>query len=84
MGNIGSAISTFLFVKKDAPDYVFGYTACLVSVALGGVCATIYLLGIKRENRIRDKMPEGQDVDGEVGDHRRNFRYIEQGLCMTT
>ncbi|KAI0845359.1 MFS general substrate transporter [Daldinia vernicosa] len=48
-GNIGGIIATFLFLKKDAPYYVSGYSVCLAMSALCVVSCASYGLLIRRE-----------------------------------
>ncbi|KAF8544548.1 major facilitator superfamily domain-containing protein [Trichophaea hybrida] len=73
VGNIGGAISTFLFMAKDAPYYVSGYTICIGFTVLALVSTTLYTAGIMRENRIRDEMQGGE---GGVEEGEKQFRYV--------
>ena len=80
VGNMSGIIATFLFLAKQEPRYTTGYIVCLSFIAMSSAAATVYMLGIGRENRLRDEgtagIVEGDDDGAEVGDRSRDFRYI--------
>jgi len=59
-------------MAKDGPYYVSGYAICMGFSVLALASATVYALGIMRENRIRE---EGQGGEG-VMDTEKSFRYV--------
>jgi hypothetical protein len=68
-------------VAKDAPYYTKGYSLSLAFTVLTMAAATMYVLGIRRENQMREQGRAGivvtdPDEEGEVGDKSRSFRYI--------
>lgn len=78
-GNAGGIVATFLFLAVDAPRYTKGYSVCLGALVMCIGCATVFYLGLKRENKLRDQgkagvIPENEDED--VGDTHRDFRYM--------
>lgn len=79
LGNLGGVIAAFLFVPADAPEYTTGYSVAIGFVVLTIVAATAYMLGIRRENALREMGAAGvdpDDDDADVGDTARTFRYV--------
>ncbi|CCM05660.1 uncharacterized protein FIBRA_07890 [Fibroporia radiculosa] len=54
-GNIGGIIAVYAFLAKDAPDYISGYTLCVVFICLSALADVIYFLGVLLENQRRDR-----------------------------
>ncbi|KAL7271097.1 hypothetical protein RUND412_006171 [Rhizina undulata] len=77
-GNLGGILSTFIFLTKDAPEYVMGYSVALACLAISLISAVIYFVGITRENSRRERNLAGlEDSEGEdLGDLARSFRYL--------
>ncbi|KAK5653100.1 hypothetical protein OQA88_9198 [Cercophora sp. LCS_1] len=79
-GNIGGIISTYSFLKDDAPLYKKGYTICMSFVCLGIVMSSLYAASIVLENRKRDATTETEVLTEEektdLGDLNPEFRYM--------
>lgn len=54
-GNVGGIVATFLFLAKDAPYYRSGYAVTLGFVGLAALAGSMYVLGIRRENRLKEE-----------------------------
>ena len=75
-GQIGGIVAVYAFLKKDAPDYVPGYSISLAFAILGMLCATTYAYGCWSQNRAREKAMIGRGVQeqqaessGSLGDN---------------
>lgn len=53
-GNIGGIISTYSFLRDDAPLFKKGYIICISFVCLGLISAASYAAAVAWENRKRD------------------------------
>lgn len=56
-GNIGGIISTYSFVKEDAPFFTKGYAICVSFICLSIVTCIMYALAVTWENRKRSRLP---------------------------
>lgn len=69
----------YIFLAKDAPKYVPGYSVCLAFAILCMIASTIYGFGCLAENKQRDK--QARDVGltewekTELGDKSPDYRY---------
>ncbi|KAI5818258.1 major facilitator superfamily domain-containing protein [Pyronema omphalodes] len=80
-GNLGGVIATFIFLAKDGPYYITGYSVCIAFTILTMITSTFYVIGIRRENKLREAglagiVVENEEDEGEIGDMSRKFRYI--------
>ncbi|KAK7696635.1 hypothetical protein QCA50_001293 [Cerrena zonata] len=80
-GNIGGIIAAYAFLAKDSPRYITGYSICIAFMVLSAVSCILYLLGVSRENRQRDRgNAHGSDLSLEekqkLGDLNPDYRYI--------
>lgn len=75
-GNFGGVIATFIFLAKDAPQYTMGYSISLACLFISLVTATIFFVGITKENKDREEGKAGIVGDEDAGDLSRDFRYI--------
>ncbi|KAF4972517.1 hypothetical protein FSARC_941 [Fusarium sarcochroum] len=79
-GNIGGIVSVFVFIKKDAPRFIPGYSICLSFASLAIVTATAYALACAFTNAKRDKTPPERELTEqektELGDLSPSYRYL--------
>ncbi|KAB8260831.1 putative MFS transporter [Aspergillus pseudonomiae] len=80
-GNIGGIISTYAFLKKDAPEYRPGYIISVSFLSFSAACCMVYFAAVWYDNRRRDQaIADGtaipSDEDQELlGDMALNYRY---------
>ena len=55
MGNMAGFVAGNVFIASQSPRYPVGYGAILAMSVLAGVAATMFYLGLRRENRKRDR-----------------------------
>ncbi|EXL45949.1 hypothetical protein FOCG_11943 [Fusarium oxysporum f. sp. radicis-lycopersici 26381] len=81
IGNVGGIIASNIFVTTQAPTYPLGFGLGLGLVWLCGLSSLVFLLYIRRENRLRDEgkrdhrygLPE--DERNNLGDDHPSFRF---------
>ncbi|CAF4624426.1 unnamed protein product, partial [Rotaria magnacalcarata] len=56
VGNIGGVISGQLYRTQDAPRFILGHAVNLGFCAFGVINAVILLVGLRAENRRRDRV----------------------------
>ncbi|ESZ92068.1 MFS transporter [Sclerotinia borealis F-4128] len=69
IGNIGGIIASNIFITNQAPRYPVGYGVSLGMLFMCGIMCTIFFLGLKRENGIRDR--GGRDYRFREDEERR-------------
>ncbi|KAF2842866.1 major facilitator superfamily transporter [Patellaria atrata CBS 101060] len=82
-GNLGGAISGFLFRSKDAPEYYSGYGTLIACLVMSTTLSTFMTFYLRRENARREreyKRPEEYTaeekfLEREKGDNATFFRY---------
>ncbi|KAL2871650.1 major facilitator superfamily domain-containing protein [Aspergillus lucknowensis] len=80
-GNVGGIVATYSFLEKDAPLYRNGYIIGLSFSCFSAAMATLYLFGVWRENKMRERiraqgMVEVTPEDEErLGDLAITYRY---------
>ena len=79
-GGVGGIIASNIFFENDEPFYRVGFGVCLSLLLLNGIMATILMVLLKRENRLRvegknDHLLHGPDADN-LGDNHPQFRYV--------
>lgn len=81
VGNCGSIVGSNVYLASEAPWYPTGYSVSLAGVVISQVCATIYLLHVRRENKAKERgerdahlslTREEQDA---LADKHVNYRY---------
>jgi hypothetical protein len=81
LGNTGGIVASLMFVTEQAPEYPLGYGLGLGLVWLCVIAATLFLLVLRRENKIRDaggrddryNLPEEEKRN--LGDDHPAFRF---------
>ncbi|KAI8659822.1 hypothetical protein LRP88_06383 [Fusarium phalaenopsidis] len=81
IGNVGGIIASNMFVTSQAPEYPLGFGLGLGLVWLCVLSSVVFLLYIKRENKLRDQgkrddrynLPE--DERNNLGDDHPAFRF---------
>ncbi|KAI0406627.1 MFS general substrate transporter [Xylaria palmicola] len=81
VGNIMAIVASYIFLEREAPRYLTGYTTALVFIWIGGFAATAMFIGMWIENRKREagdrdyllQLPL-EEVQN-LGDHHPSFRY---------
>ena len=80
-GNVGGIIASNIFISKEAPLYLRGYTTSLGLLWMCGVGSTVLLIGMSRENKIRDNRERDYRYDlpleelDNLGDDHPRFRF---------
>ncbi|EGS17747.1 putative nicotinamide mononucleotide transmembrane transporter protein [Thermochaetoides thermophila DSM 1495] len=81
-GNIGGIISTYSFLKEDAPRFTKGYAICVGFISLSVVSCVAYELAVAWENRKKEKiLREGElnlteEEKTALGDLSPEFKYM--------
>jgi len=81
LGNAGGIVASNVFIPKESPRYTTGYGVSLAMLLMCGVMCTIFYLGLKAENRKRDRggrdyrYTEERSELGNMGDDFPEFRY---------
>ncbi|KAK4556377.1 hypothetical protein LTR86_006521 [Recurvomyces mirabilis] len=78
-GNLGGIIASNIFITNEAPGFVTGYAVSLALIWVTAIGCTILLLGLRRENRRRERGErdwrlETSDADN-LGDDHPHFRF---------
>jgi sugar phosphate permease len=84
-GNLGGTISAYLFLVKDKPRYMPGFSTLLACQAMALVLSVWMLIYLRRENARRDReykppseyTEEERIAEREKGDLATFFRYTE-------
>jgi len=82
-GNLGGAIGSYLFLPKDAPRYIPGFSTLLACQAMALILSLFMHIYLKRENARRDReykppseyTEEERFAEREKGDNASFFRY---------
>lgn len=81
-GNIGGIIAVYVFLTKDKPKYVTGYSVCIAWCCLSLLSCCAYCAACWMQNRRKDKTPrpaggweEGEE-EREKGDLAQGYRYL--------
>ncbi|GAB7357005.1 hypothetical protein MBLNU459_g7834t1 [Dothideomycetes sp. NU459] len=79
LGNAGGIVASNVFITAQAPRYKTGYGTSLGLICICGVACTAFFLGVRAENRKRDRGERDQrleepDVDN-MGDDHPDFRF---------
>ena len=79
---VGGIISTWSFLAKDAPNYIPGYSVCIVFLGISLAACCVYLAGITLENRRRDRLRSSEvDLSAEskeiIDDLDLKYRYMK-------
>ncbi|RYP67946.1 hypothetical protein DL771_006979 [Monosporascus sp. 5C6A] len=82
-GNLGGAISGFLYQAKHRPQYIPGHGTLIATLSMSLILCTIMTIYLRRENARRDSLykapseytPQEQWEEREKGDNATFFRY---------
>ena len=79
LGSAGGVLASNIYFDGDAPFFRIGFGVGMTLLLLNGTLATLLLLLLKRENRLRDAgardyLLESPDSDN-LGDEHPEFRY---------
>lgn len=80
-GNCAALVSSNVFISTEAPKYPTGFGVGFTLNVLAGVCCTILYLGLKAENKRRDRGERDDrlalppDELDNLGDEHPSFRY---------
>lgn len=80
-GSVGSIIASNIFLSREAPGFVTGYSVAMAFVILEAFLAAALVVWLRRQNRLRDrfglellqKIPEHEWNN--LGDEHPSFRY---------
>ena len=81
LGNAGGIVASNIFITGQAPTYPVGYGVSLGMLWLCGIACTVFLLGLRLENRKRDRGERdgrfalGKEELENLGDDHPNFRF---------
>ncbi|KAL5120093.1 High-affinity nicotinic acid transporter [Pleosporales sp. CAS-2024a] len=78
-GNIGGIIAVYAFLRKDAPNYIPGYSICISFVALSALSCLTYFVMCSWQNKQRDRSVRDLGLTDnekmELGDMNTDYRY---------
>ena len=81
MGNMSGFVASNVFITSQAPRYPVGYGVVLGTSVLSGLAATVLYVGLRRENRKRDRGERDEhfrmskeELDN-AGDDHPQFRF---------
>lgn len=79
-GNVGGIVAVFIFLAKDSPKYIPGYSITLAFISMAVLASTLYFVSCAWENRSRDRMPRDvgptQSENAALGDKSPEYRYL--------
>lgn len=81
MAAVGGIISTYAFLKKDAPEYRPGYIISVSFLSFSAACCIGYFSAVWHDNRRREQaMANGMAIPSDeeqelLGDMALNYRY---------
>ncbi|KAJ5560243.1 hypothetical protein N7513_002642 [Penicillium frequentans] len=81
LGNCGGIIASNVFISNQAPLYPVGYGVSLGMLLLTSITATVFLFGLKHENKMRDqgkrdwRLGEPDREVENMGDDHPHFRF---------
>jgi len=83
-GNCGGLISGFIFLPKDSPKFLKGFSILLAFLSMSFIGSVVMTLYFRRENARRDKefKPPGEytqaemELEREKGERASFFRFI--------
>lgn len=78
-GNCGGIVASNVFLQSEQPAYPTGYGTSLALLWVCGVACTVMFVGIRRENRKRERGERDgrlgeRDVDN-MGDYHPEYRF---------
>ena len=80
-GNCAALVSSNVFISTEAPKYPTGFGVGFALNMLAGICCTVLFLGLRAENRRRDRGERDErlalpphELDN-LGDDHPSFRY---------
>lgn len=80
-GNCGGFVASNIFVTSEAPYYRTGYGTSLGLLWVTGVCSVIFLLILRRDNRLREEgkrdhlLELSENEVTNLGDSHPHFRF---------
>lgn len=79
LGNMGGIVASTVFLEKERPRYQTGYGVSLGFLWICGAACVVFLVGVCRENRKRDRGERDWRLEGEwvdnLGDDHPKFRF---------
>jgi hypothetical protein len=79
LGNLGGIVASNVFITNQNPRYKVGYGTSLAMLLMCGLACTVFYLGLKAENRRRDRGERDYRFTEEqldnMGDDHPDFRY---------
>ena len=81
LGNAGGIVASNIYITEQAPTYLVGYGVSLGLLWLCGLACTVFVMGLRLENRKRDRgerdyryqLPK-EELDN-IGDDHPQFRF---------
>lgn len=78
-GNLGGITASNIFISGEAPYYTTGYSVSLAMLWMCGGCCIALFIGLRRENKRRDRGDRDWRLETEhadnLGDDHPNFRF---------
>lgn len=76
---MGGIVAPYVFLPKDSPKYVPGYSTSLAFIALSAVSCIAYFFAVTSQNRSRERRPTDlgltEHEKTELGDMSPDYRY---------
>ncbi|KAI9827522.1 MAG: hypothetical protein M1832_004872 [Thelocarpon impressellum] len=81
VGNLGGIVASNIFITEQAPRYPVGYGVSMALLLFAGLMSTVFLVGLRRENKLRDqggrdyRLQESAEELENMGDDHPSFRF---------
>lgn len=81
IGNLAGLVASNIFIEKEMPGFVTGYSVCIACTILSAVCATALAVLMWRENKGReaghcnDRLTRPKEETDNMGDWHPSFRF---------
>ncbi|KAM3461821.1 hypothetical protein MY5147_000351 [Beauveria neobassiana] len=81
-GNLGGIIAVYVFLQRDSPRFIPGYSVCLAWFVLSAAACGVYGYMCWNANRKRNQLPPDagasltQEEKDDLGDNAPDYRYL--------
>ncbi|KAJ6788807.1 hypothetical protein PWT90_02810 [Aphanocladium album] len=81
-GNLGGIIAVYVFLQRDSPRFIPGYSVCLAWFVLSAISCCVYAFLCWNSNKKRAMLPPDagahltQEEKDDLGDNAPDYRYL--------